>query len=82
MDIDPNGTINTLYTEALKLDDLGPLQIERASTIEFNDTTQEWEVRFVNKLCRDTAAVHFSNPSRAACIQWEIDQLNQKLLNE
>jgi hypothetical protein len=81
MDIAPDGTVNTLYTEAIKLESLGPLKIERASTIEFNDQTQEWEVRFINKDSRDTKAVYFSHKSRAACLQWEIEQLNEKLLS-
>lgn len=68
------GNCTTLWTEQIPLEELGQLEISRASTIEFNSDKQEWEVRFSNS--RD---VVFSNKSRAACIAWEIETLNGKV---
>ena len=42
---DQRGRDGCLYTEALDLSSIGPLQIARASNIEFNKTTQQWKVR-------------------------------------
>jgi hypothetical protein len=71
----PNGTASTLYTEALPLRELGELKIERASSIEFNNATQEWEA-----LIYPVSGIRypvFSHPSRQACLRWEHEQLNQ-----
>ena len=76
--IDAEGTVECLWTEALPLESLGPLTVKRASNIEFNDATQEWEVR----LADNPQAVAFTNKSRAACVAWEIETINQKLLNK
>ena len=64
-----DGTARTLWTDDLPLHDLGTLTVERASTIEFNLTKQEWEVRLVRK--KKPSPVMFSHPSRAECIAWE-----------
>ncbi|MDB6017690.1 MAG: hypothetical protein JWR19_2179 [Pedosphaera sp.] len=69
-----NGDISTLWTEAIPLEAIGTMEINRASTIEFNQAKQEWEVRFSN-----SEAVVFSDKSRAACLAWEVEQLNGKV---
>jgi hypothetical protein len=38
----PDGTAQSLWTEALPLHELGRLEIHRATNIEFNNTTQHW----------------------------------------
>ncbi|MES2658854.1 MAG: hypothetical protein V4689_09560 [Verrucomicrobiota bacterium] len=66
----PGGLIDCLYTEAIDLHQLGRLHVVRATDIRFNDQTQEWETRHA-----DTGEVLFSNLSRAACLQWEHENL-------
>ena len=70
----PDGNITTLWTEAIPLQELGGLTVNRASTIEFNPESQQWEVRFSNSM-----AVVFSHPSRATCLAWEVEQLQGKV---
>lgn len=62
---DTAGNGHCLFTEAIDLASLGRLEIARASTIEFNNAAQVWEVK-------DTEGVLlFSHPSRQACLDWE-----------
>lgn len=70
----PDGTVECLWTEALPLAEIGTLTVRRASTVEFNAQSQEWEVRLAGN-----GGVDFSNPSRARCIEWEVAILNRKL---
>ncbi|MHA3774846.1 hypothetical protein ACXR0O_25280 [Verrucomicrobiota bacterium sgz303538] len=67
----PDGTGHGLYTEAIELRAIGPLSIERATAIEFNEQTQEWEVRSTGGvlLCSDA--------SRESCLAWEHKYFNQ-----
>ena len=69
--IQPGGIVTGLYTEAIPLGELGALHVERLTNIEFNDSTQQWEVtdRQGNRL--------FADPSRAACLEWEHAHFNQ-----
>jgi hypothetical protein len=60
-----DGTAHCLWTEAVPLHELGHLEITRASTIEFNNNNQQWEVRDL----RNTLL--FSDPSRETCLAWE-----------
>ncbi len=62
-----NGIARCLWTEAVPLQELGRLNIQRASTVEFNHTTQVWEVRLVSA----PNAVAFAHPSRDTCLNWE-----------
>ena len=64
----PDGTAHCLWTEVLPLHELGRLQITRATNIEFNNTTQHWEVR------DGKGKVRFIARYRSACLEWE--QLN------
>ena len=41
----PEGTAHCLWTEVLPLHEIGRLEVSRASNIEFNNSTQKWEVR-------------------------------------
>jgi hypothetical protein len=61
----PDGTAQCLWTEALPLHELGRLEIHRATNIEFNNGTQQWEVR------DRKGKVSFSARSRFACLEWE-----------
>ncbi len=61
----PDGTALCLWTEAVPLHELGQLEITRASTIEFNNAAQKWEVR------DRKGRVRFIAKSRSACLEWE-----------
>src|SRR5512136_1723773 len=60
-----NGTASCLWTEALPLHELGQLQVTRASNVEFNNSSQHWEVK------DRRGKVRFIAKSRAACLEWE-----------
>ena len=65
----PDGTAHCLWTEALQLHELGQLQITRATNIEFNNTTQHWEVK------DRKGKVRFFSRFRPACLEWEHENL-------
>ena len=80
INIEKDGNANCVWTDNLPLDSLGILNVKRASTVEFNDASQEWEVRFIDPNSPNSpGAVFFSHKSRAACLQWEVETINQKL---
>ena len=60
-----DGTAQCLWTEALPLHEIGWLQVAKASNIEFNNTTQKWEV--IDR----KGEVRFIAKSRNACLKWE-----------
>ena len=68
---DPTGNGHCLYTEAIDLSLLGALEIVRASSIEFNNATQQWEIKSPERL------LLFSDPSRQACLDWEQQYFNR-----
>jgi len=63
--VNPDGTVSGLYTELIDLSSLGRLEIQRASTIEFNNTSQHWEVKNL------PGRVLFFARSRQSCVDWE-----------
>ena len=68
---DTTGNGHGLFTEAIDLASLGTLEIVRASSIEFNNTAQQWEVKSAE------GELHFSHPSRQACLNWEHQYFNR-----
>jgi hypothetical protein len=66
----PQGEGHCLYTEVIDLPSIGPLHVERATSIEFNDGGQVWEVRAVDE-------VLFSDRSRSVCLAWEHQHFNR-----
>ena len=66
-----DGTAQCLWTEALNLRELGKLESHRATNIEFNNTTQQWEVRD-----SENQLLH-TNPSRDECLAWERQYFNR-----
>jgi hypothetical protein len=65
----PEGIAQCLWTEALPLHEIGRLQVIRASNIEFNNLTQQWEVK------DRRGKVRFIAKSRSACLEWENQNL-------
>lgn len=63
---DTHGIVRGLYGEAIDLRSLGPLVLRRASVIEFNHATQQWEV-----YCARDRRLLFTHPSRDSCLAWE-----------
>ena len=68
---DPSGLGECLYTELIDLSSIGSLELRRASTIEFNQSNQQWEVHDSNN------DLLFTNKSRAVCLAWEQQHFNQ-----
>jgi len=72
-------TIRTVYFDGLAecfID--SPMEIRRASTVEFNAHSQQWEVRFTEQ----PDQVVFTHPSRGECIKWEVSELNRRFTEQ
>ena len=68
---DESGIVTGLYTEAIPLGAIGVLKVTRLTSIEFNDSSQQWEVK-------DRAGeVLFSHRSRQRCLDWEQRRFNR-----
>ena len=67
----PDGTGAGLYTEAIDLQQIGRLELSRASNIEFNPDSQQWEVFDYS------GRKVFADPSREVCLRWERGYFNQ-----
>jgi hypothetical protein len=65
----PDGTARCLWNEAVPLHELGRLEINRASNIEFNNITLHWEVK------DRKGKLRFFARSRSACLEWEQQNL-------
>ena len=61
----PDGQGRGLHTDAIDLGQIGPLVIERATHIEFDNKAQYWRVY------DNTGFAMFNSPSRQACLDWE-----------
>jgi hypothetical protein len=46
--IKPDGTVHTLYTDIIDLRELGPLDVQRASNVEWNEKHKGWIVQFAD----------------------------------
>jgi hypothetical protein len=68
---DQQGEGHCLYTEVIDLPSIGPLHVKRATTIEFNEAGQVWEVR------KPTGECMFLHRSRSVCIAWELQYFNR-----
>jgi len=67
----PDGKVEGLYHDILPTLDLGKLSVRRASNVEFNNITQEWEV--INP---DNNHVLAIATTREAAIKHEVWLLN------
>jgi hypothetical protein len=70
--IGTNGDVHCLHADVVHELDLGKPTIERASTIEFSNENQRWEVAI------DGTMVHHA-PTRQQCLDWEHETLNRQL---
>lgn len=68
---DATGIGHCLFTEVIELSAIGKLEIARASTVEFNNESQLWQVKSPEGL------LLFSHPSRQACLGWEHQYFNR-----
>jgi len=64
---DSDGTARCLYTDLIPLQSLGHLTVRRASTVEFSEPAQEWQVRLPDA----NGGVLFHSSSREAALAWE-----------
>ena len=71
IDFDSAGTGHCLYGEAIELRAIGPIQVRRASHIEFNASAQRWEV-----LPPHGGTPLFSAVRRSHCEAWEHTHLH------
>ena len=67
----PDGSTHCLYSELIDLSVLGPLQVQRASNVEFSIAKQQWKVH------SRTGRVLYSHRSRAVCLAWEQQHFNR-----
>jgi len=70
-----NGKVQGVHCEALGL--IGEAKIERASTVEFDETKQVWVASIKKKYAHKKPST-FSHKERAMCIEWEINYLNER----
>ena len=68
---DVDGTGHCLHTDAIPLQTLGTLEVQRATNIEFNSAVQQWEVKDA------TGLTLYSDPSRSCCLAWEAQHFNR-----
>ena len=68
---DADGHGHCLHTDAIPLQSIGTLHVERATSIEFNPATQEWDVTDAS------GAILCSDASRSRCLGWELQHLNR-----
>ncbi len=67
----PNGAGSCLYTELIDLQQIGRLEVTRATTIEYNNKSQFWEVKNLK------GTVLYFSRSRTACLAWEHQETNR-----
>ncbi len=67
----PDGKGRGLYTEAIPLQEIGQLQIQRATRIEYDNAGQTWRVKDMQDFNL------FTSPSRHTCLEWEHRYFNQ-----
>ena len=68
---DSSGQGSCLYSELIDLQSIGPLAVARATSIEFNPATQQWEVKDMN------SQILFTHSSRSICLAWEQQHFNR-----
>lgn len=70
----PQGEVDCLYRDELRLEQLGALQVRRASHVEFDEDKGVWVAREANG-----GGVIASHPRRSVCLGREVEHFNEKL---
>lgn len=71
-DVDEDGNLTGLYSDEVDLRQIGHIEnVRRASNIEFNVASQEWEV-----IDAVTGKIVHTNPRRDEAIDWEIENFS------
>jgi len=65
--------VHAVYNDTLASLPLGKLQVERASNVEFNEATQEWEAKYP-----DGRLMH-TGKSRDDVIMREVETITQEI---
>ena len=68
---DTSGNGSCFYSELIDLQSIGSLEVTRATTIQFNNETQFWEVK------DPRGAVLYFSRSRTLCLAWEQQEFNR-----
>lgn len=71
-DIDPNGDVITLHTDAINLRELGSLHVSRASRIEFDETQQGWTITL-----RDGTVIPHTFEQRIDALAYEVAYIQE-----
>ncbi len=79
--ITPQGTLCTLWFEGITLRELGRLQVERASEIEFDPESQSWTLRMLKPVPPEVEyQTRFD--SREEALAYEREMVNTRLLSD
>lgn len=70
IDFTPDGNGRCFHSDDIPLQSIGTLTVKRASTVEFNEQTQLWEVLTADST-PSIRHVLFVRGSREACLSWE-----------
>jgi hypothetical protein len=71
-----DGSVTALAGGPISLADLGPRTTRRASHVEFNDATNEWDVTDAA-----TRVTLFSHADYDVALAWEVQHYNERLLH-
>ena len=74
--IKPDGTLVAVYSDFIRKLNLGPLKVERASNVEFNDQDQLWEARWPD------GSLIVAHSQRDVCLELEKQAVEDKILAE
>jgi hypothetical protein len=72
----PDGRVVGVYTDAIDLRALGPVHVERATTVEWAPGSQEWVATLLS-----TGEVIARTTSREEAVRREVTVLQQRLLD-
>lgn len=67
---EPTGVVRCLYTEEIDLRSIGHMKIERNTSVEFDEHSQEWLVK-----AEAGGELLFRHASRNECLIWEVINL-------
>ena len=71
--VSPDGTIRAVYSDMLKGMNIGPMQVARASNVEFNEPAQNWEAT------TPEGELIAAGPSRDEVIKMEVAIIQARL---